>query len=162
MTLHTPEGYANPEWAELAYKITHGDRLQWRGDPSLWLGLGIVTDRATGRTGHRLEVWRHTEQGEDVMLSSWHPAEAWRIPYDLCQMDPRSPGHQDLADRLDAADAAKERADDEARAEVLIEALDHAARVHVAKHEPGTKFLQLPGLNKGTPTAENPGLGGVR
>lgn len=161
MTLSTPNGYVNPEWADLAKKITNGDGLNWRGDPDLWLGLGVIEHPKTHRRGHRLEVWRHTTQGEDVMLSSWHPSEQWRICYDLAQMDPRSPGHTALADRLDAADAATEKAYDDKRAEALIDALDHASRVHVAKHEPGFKFPQMPGRKDTGPEAK-PSLDGVR
>lgn len=141
--IHTPDGAYDPEWQDLARKITQGDGLQWTGDPDLWLGLGVVKEvrngRPTGRTGRRLEVWRSCEDGADRLIGHWHPGEAFRVCFDLARMRADSPGHVDVQDEIDKANAAKEKAASDEWRENAFQAMEQAAWLHVKRHEPRIK-----------------------
>lgn len=145
--LHTPNGgIIAPEWVELERKIRGGDGLLWSGDPDLSLMVGVLTEKATGRTGIRLEVHRHCEDGSDQFLASWLPAEAYRICMDLAEMRPGSPGHIPVADALDAADRLREKEASAIYADKASEMLSHAAWTKNREDgDPKTRF-SVPGL----------------
>lgn len=144
MPLYNPDAsYVAPEWQELAGKITNGDGLGWPGDPRLSLGLGIMEVRENGRkrTGRRLEVWRHNEDGTDTMIAHWHPSEAFKVCFDLAQMRVDSPGHISVEDRIDKHNDALVKKHEDAARESMMETLDHAIRIHHDQNNPRNKFF---------------------
>lgn len=141
--LHTPDGgVVAPEYQDLVRKLQQGDGIMWTGDPNLWLGIGVLTNRKTGKTGRRLEVWRHNEDGSDTIVGHWLPSEQFKIIYDLAQMRLDSPGHQDVLDRIDKHNDAVEKAATERAQEAMIEMLDHALHLQHDRNNPKTKFFQ--------------------
>jgi len=112
----------------LADKLTMGDGIiGWKGDPRLSLFCGIIAAPKTGysnRAGRyvregevlarRWEVWRHNEDGTDTRLISRPLHLLHEIIPELCEMDPRNPGHTGVMDRIEKhnekVDAEKEYA----------------------------------------------------
>jgi hypothetical protein len=137
--IHIPGSAVDAEWQDLAQKLSYGDGLNWPGDPDLWLGIGVIEDKRNRRTGKRLEVWRSCEDGTDQLVGHWHPAEQFRVLYDLCQMRAEAPGHVDVATRLEKSDAAAEEAAAQLWRENQFQALEHAAWLHVKAHEPANR-----------------------
>lgn len=125
--LYLPDGNVTaPEWSDLARRISEGDGVTWGGDPSLWLGLGVVK-RGGKIVGRRLEVWRRTEEGQDVLIGSWHPTEQYRICHDLAQMRVGRPGAISVEDRIDAHNAKLEAAADAKRRDQMALATERLA-----------------------------------
>lgn len=128
--IYLPDGNVHaPEHQDLAKQITYGDGVAWTGDPRLWLGLGVVTERVSGRTMTRLEVWRHNEDGSDALIGHWHPSEAGRVCADLAEMRLGRPGAVDVCDRIDAHNDRLEAAASAAREDALAVKLERAAYV---------------------------------
>lgn len=142
MPLYTPDGGAvAPEWADLAKKVTDGDGLGWRGDPDLWLGIGVVVNPRTGKTGRRLEVWRDNTDGSTTMIAHWLPTEQHMVCYDLAKMRVDAPGHVSVVDRIDQHNDALEKAASDAAVESMMETLDHAIRVDHDRNNPRNQFF---------------------
>lgn len=140
--IYTPDGGAvAPEYAELVRQIQQGDGMGWPGDPRMWLGVGILKNKATGKQGRRLEVWRTNEDGSETMVAHWLPSEQNRVIFDLARMRADSPGHVDVLDRIDAHNDALEKKLSDQAAEHMMETLDHAIRIHVEQNNPRHKFF---------------------
>lgn len=94
----------------LADWLTDGKpELGWRGDPRLELHIGVAEAAKNGYrgtkffrkgdvVGMRFEVRRHNEDGTDTIVLA-RPVGQWEeiIPK-LVQMDPRTPGHENVMD----------------------------------------------------------------
>lgn len=137
---HLQLGAIPAEWETLAEVLVKGDGLGWPGDPHLWLGVGVIEDKRTGRVARRLEVWRANEDGSSAMIGHWPPDAANRVCYDLARMRVEAPGHVPVEERIDAHNAAMEAAKEAEFADVYGEALDHAARLFHDTNNPRTRF----------------------
>lgn len=140
--LHLPDGgVVAPEYAELTRRLQQGDGINWTGDPRMWLGIGVLENRRTGKTGRRLEVWRTNEDGTETLIAHWLPAEQHRILYDLANMRVDRPGHVSIEDRIDRHnDALQETLAQKAREE-MFETLEHALKLDHDRNNPRTKFF---------------------
>jgi hypothetical protein len=135
MPIHHPEGTAYPEYQDLDRRLREGDGIHWSGDPRLWLGVGVLENRVTGKTGRRLEVWRDNEDGSTTLIAHWLPAEQYRILYDLAGMRADAPGHVDVLDKIDTHNEAVEKANSQAHQEAIYQTLEHAVELHVERNE---------------------------
>ncbi len=151
-------GFLHAGAEELARKLREGDGLVWTGDPSLELRMALLRAARTGyhsgtrRHQHkgdivarRYEVWRHTEQGQDVLIGHWRLEEFDAILIDLVAMDVRKPGHTPLADRLDRADADKEKAKSAEFREAAGPMLEHMMLLGHDLNNPRITFRQVGG-----------------
>src|SRR5258706_14006893 len=116
-------GYVRADDEDLDRKLREGDGLAWAGDPSLELRYGILS--APRRMQHpvshrwinrgdmvakRYEVWRHTENGEDVIIGHWTLEEYDRILFDITMMRAGAIGKApDVEQRIDAHNAEIEK-----------------------------------------------------
>lgn len=139
--LHTPNGVIAPEYEDLERKIQRGDGILWTGDPRLWLGIGILRNRVTGKEGRRLEVWRDNEDGSTTLVAHWRPEEQYRILYDLANMRTDRPGHIAVTDRIDAHNDAIEKRNSEIAQEAMLQTLDHALRLDHDRKNPRNRFF---------------------
>lgn len=159
LTPHGALGYLHGEAIELDRKLREGDGLMWQGDPALSLNVGVMTAKRSGydenvkrrvtrgeAVARRYEVWRHTEDGEDVIIGSWRIEEFDKILFDLVQMDPRSRGHEDLADRLDKADEEKAKADSEKFRDTVGPMIEHQMKLAHDIFNPRNEFFGVNGL----------------
>lgn len=113
-------GWVRSEDAEIDRQLREGDGLVWKGDPSLWLGYGVLTapkrmqHPVTGRwlnkgdlIAKRYEVWRHTEEGLDVFVNHWKMDEYGRILFDIAGQkagfEGRAPSAEERIDKNNAA-----------------------------------------------------------
>lgn len=117
-------GYVRSEDAELDRQLREGDGLVWKGDPSLSLAYGLllapkrmqhpVTGRWLNRgdlIAKRYEVYTHTPDGEDTLLSHWKMDEFGRILFDIAGMKAGFEGRAPTAEeRIDKNNAAVEKA----------------------------------------------------
>lgn len=142
MPLYRTDGSiaAAPEWQELARKLVEGDGLMWPGDPRLSLSIGVLKDRRTGKTGRRLEVHRHNEDGSETIVSHWRPEDHFRVIYDLAGMRIDSPGHVDTVTKIEADNAALEDAQSRKAQDSMAEMLDHSLRLQHDRSNPRNKF----------------------
>lgn len=144
--------------SELERQLVKGDGISWPGDPDLSLSQGVIQAQGTGwddslkrivRNGdivaRRWEVWRHTESGEDVMLGYWRIEEYDQIIWDLARMRADAPGHVDVADRLDAADDAKQAVESAKFRDTYGAMFEHAARLEHDRNNPQVTFRGIPG-----------------
>jgi hypothetical protein len=143
--IHLNGHVTDPAWEELDRKLRGGDGLQWTGDPDLWLGIGVIT-RGTQEVARRLEVWRHCEDGEDRMIGSWHPGEAFRVCYDLAGMRADRPNAVPVIDQIDQHNAKLEQESETKAEESLAAATEHAAKLWHDTNEPRTVFRQVGGM----------------
>lgn len=162
MGLLTPSndlGYLHGDAPELDRKLREGDGLAWQGDPALWLQVGVLTAKRPGFdenlkrhvnrgdiVARRYEVWRHTEQGEDVMIGHWKIEEFDKILFDLVSMDPRSRGHVPVEERLLKAEAAKEKEESDKFRDAIGPMLEHQMLLAHDTANPKTKFRQVGGF----------------
>lgn len=150
MPIYTPDGGAvAPEYADLVRQIQQGDGMGWPGDPRMYLAIGILENRRTGKRGRRLEVWRLNEDGSETMVAHWLPAEQNRVIYDLARMRVDSPGHVDVQDVIDKHNEAKQAALDAAARDQMMEVLDHALRLDHDRNNPRNKFFMGGDPNRG-------------
>ena len=144
--LHLPSGAASyPEFEDLARRITDGDGLAWQGDPRLWLGIGVLTDTYGRTAAHRLEVWRDTEQGETVLIGTWHPSERFRIPYDLSMMRLGAPGVKPVEVRVDESNAKHEADLSATRQDAMAADVEELAYRLVREQGHAKTTFQVPG-----------------
>lgn len=132
--------------------------IGWRGDPRLELRMGysVAADngvyhgkykRRGDVVGVRWEVWRACEDGKDRRILA-APAEGLTdiIPR-LIGVDPRTPGHEDVMDRVEREDAQVQKEKANAIREAHGEHMDHLWRlVHDRQNGPNT-FRGMPGSN---------------
>lgn len=150
MPLHHPNGSVTaPEWSDLDKKLRTGDGLMWTGDPRLWLGIGVLENKVTRKTGRRLEVWRDNEDGTTSMIGHWLPTEQYRVLYDLANMRADRPNAVSVEDRIDKHNDALEKAATEKATEATIEMLDHAIRLEHDRNNPRQKFFLNGDPNRG-------------
>lgn len=127
--------------------------LGWRGDPRLDLRIGTLQAKKTGIdpvTGtwkkmgdvvaRRYEVWRHTEDGEDVQIGHWRLDEYLKIIPDLVDMDPRKPGHESVLDKIDRHNEALEREQSHRYYDAVGEMMDHYIRLWHDRTQPKNTF----------------------
>ena len=138
---------------ELPYEVHELDRLLregyptmgWRGDPRLSLAMGVITTQKGGyqrdpdgverfhRVGDKVgwcwQVMRHCEDGTDQILLQRKGLDLNLIIPKLVEMDPRTPGHENVMDMVEKADAAVHREKQNAIAEAHGEHLDHLWRL---------------------------------
>lgn len=160
MGLHTDD--LPWELRELAKWLTDGKpEVGWRGDPRLTLKVGVLSAAQSGWSGRagrfvkagepvarRYEVWRHTEEGEDVMIGDWHPKDWHHILKDLIEMDPRTPGHQSTINTMRRHNERMEAENSRRFQEMYGQLLQHAHYVHRKESsDPDFKFTGIPGQN---------------
>lgn len=156
-------GFVHADADELDRKLREGDGLLWSGDPRLYLGMGILTapqsrwEEKLGRrvqkgdiVARRYEVWRHTEDGEDVLIGHWQLSEFDRILVDLAPMRLDSPGHVDALDEIDKHNAKLEKAAGDAFVANGVEAMAHALDVWHDTENPKHTFRGMPGSRDDT------------
>lgn len=132
--LHLPGGnVVAPEWAYLDKVLKNGDGINWTGDERMYLQIGVLTNRKTGATGRRLEVWRLNEDGTSAMIGHWHPTEQHRVAYDLANMRIERPGYEDALAKIDAHNERLQTDASEKHSAAIYETLDHAVHLHVAR-----------------------------
>lgn len=142
MPIYTPDGGAvAPEYTELVRQIQQGDGMGWPGDPRMWLGIGVLENRRTGKVGRRLEVWRTNEDGSETLVAHWLLAEQHRVIYDLARMRADAPGHVPVEDVIDAHNAAMEKKASDKAQDEMLETLDHALRLDHDRNNPRNKFF---------------------
>lgn len=96
--------------------------LGWRGDPRLYLEVGVITSNNTGYSrkvgrvvrhgevlGRQLIVMRHCETGKDEILMRRKMEDLHKIIPQLITSDPRTPGFEDVMDTVEREDAAKQK-----------------------------------------------------
>lgn len=151
-------GFVHGEAVEMDRKIKQGDGIMWRGDPTLELRMGVLTAKRGGYSrmakryvhrgeivARRYEVWRHTENGEDLQIGHWRLEEFDRILLDLVQMDPRTPGHVDVTTRLEQAEKKKEKEVSDQLRDALGPMLEHQMALARDLANPQTTFYQVGG-----------------
>lgn len=111
------------DWEDLADKVILGDGYGWPGDPRMRLEIGVL--KTNGKEGHRLEVWRHNEDGSDTRIAHWLPREQHMVCYELSRMRLDSPGHESTEERIDAHNAALEAKRSDEFAEVYGDMLEY-------------------------------------
>lgn len=164
MALYTPNpvtGIMHGEAPELDRKLREGDNLFWKGDPRLSLAMGVLTAKRSGydnkvertvRKGdilaRRYEVWRHNEDGTDTLVGHWRLEEFDRIILDLVAMDPRTPGHVPVEERLAKADAELEKRKSEEFREVAGPMIEHVMLIAHDTTQPKHTFRQVGGLRE--------------
>ncbi len=168
---HPDAGYMHGEAPALDSKLRLGDGIAWRGDIRLELRMGTATAKKAGydentkrfqRRGdivaRRYEVWRQMEDGTELRIGHWRLEEFDRILLDLAEMDPRSPGHEAVADRLDKADAATEKAKSAEFREAAGPMLEHQMRLAHDRNNPLVTFHQAgwDGPKESTATTVDP------
>lgn len=131
------------DYEGLEKKIINGDGFGWPGDDRMWLGVGVIEDRATGKTGRRLEVWRHNEDGTDTIIGHWLPREQHMICYELAQMRADSPGHVPVVERIDAHNKKIEDQRSREYRDHMGALLEHAAHLAHDLNEPKNKFYGI-------------------
>lgn len=111
---------------------THG----WRGDARLSLHIGVVVAANDGyrkgkwyRKGEpvatRYEVHRHNEDGTDEPLLYRDMNELHSLIPKLVQMDPHTPGHENVMDIVERDNAAIERQNSRDFADSYGNMIDH-------------------------------------
>lgn len=147
--LYLPGGGVHaPELDDLAYRLQRGDGVQWAGDPSLWVGLGVIENPRTGKVrGRRIEVWRHCEDGEQRLVGSWLPHEVGQIPHDVAVMSAGARGRiEDAETRIDKANEAKQDEVDRAIRDELAQKVERLAYDLVRKQGHARTSFQVPSL----------------
>lgn len=130
--------------------------LGWRGDMRLFLRIGYYISpkdhwtehnkffRKGDIVGHFFEVWRWNEDGTIERVSTWPLDKVHEIIPDLIRMDPRTPGHEQIMDRVernnDLADRAAERRLEDAHGEMLEHMYSIAQEMLVGR--PTTRFAR--------------------
>lgn len=140
LKLHAQLGAIPAEWEALADKLYEGDGTGWTGDPRLWLGVGVIGDPRSSRSGKRLEVWRDNEDGSTTLIGHWKPDEVNRVCYDLARMRVEAPGHESVEARIDAHNDALEAKNSAAFQDVYGEMLEYSARLHHDLNNPRNRF----------------------
>lgn len=169
MSLYAPHdqtGYMHSEAPELDRKLREGDGIHWTGDPRLELRMGFLTapvSRWEPKLGRRVkrgeivarhyEVWRHTEDGEDVMIGHWNLEDFDRILLDLAPLRLDSPGHVDALDAIDANNAQVEADQSRQFKDAAMEGLEHMVRLHHDINQPKNRFRQVGGMKDTEPDA---------
>lgn len=145
LMIHLPDGQVSaPEWQELAGKVTDGDGLVWAGDPTLWLGIGVI-EQQHREVARRLEVWKHCADGADRLVGSWHPSEAFRVCSDLAEMRADKPGGSTVLADIDRHNEMMEKAAEQRIEDVLAEATEYMAKLHADTSGPRQTFRQVGG-----------------
>ena len=171
MSLYTPNpvtGIMHGEAPELDRKLREGDNLFWKGDPRLSLHMAVLTAKRSGyddnlgrvvRKGdilaRRYEVWRHNEDGTDTLVGHWRLEEFDKIILDLVGMDPRTPGHVPVEERLDKADAELEKQKSYEFREAMGPLIEHAMSIAHDTTQPKHTFRQVGGLKEEKSDAGN-------
>lgn len=152
-------GFMHADAVELDRKLREGDGLVWKGDPDLWLGVGVATapkrmqHPVTGKwlnrgdmVAKRYEVWRHTETGEDLLIGHWRIEEFDRILFDVAGMRASFEGRApSTLDKIDAHNAELEKkASDEFRG-YYGEMMTHLKRLVHDRTQPKNTFRQVGG-----------------
>lgn len=119
----------------------------WTGDPRLELRIGILKEKATGRTARRYEVWRHCEDGSDQRIGTWRMDEYGQILHDLAVMRAGAEGREvSVLDRIDTHNAKIEKANADKYKDAAGVILDHGARLLHDTTQPKQTFRQVGGL----------------
>lgn len=147
MPIYAPRGgfLSTSDWEDLAKKIVDGDGYGWPGDPRMRLEIGVLKDTHTGKEGHRLEVWRHNEDGSDTRIAHWLPREQHMICWELARMRVDSPAHETAEERIDRHNKVLEAEASRQFAESYGAMLEHgSALFHDLEH--GRRQHSLAGL----------------
>jgi hypothetical protein len=137
--------------------------LGWRGDPNLYLIMSVITTQKGGyqvdpdgksrfhRVGDKVgwcwQVMRHCETGEDEPILQAKGTELHRIIPRLIQMDPRTPGFEDVMDKVEREDALVHKHKQQAIAEAEGEAREHLWALVSDRQNGRTTFRGMPGSN---------------
>lgn len=125
--------------------------MVWGGDPRLFLAIGVAEEtlsgRRTGRVARRYEVHREMEDGRTELLGHWRMDEFHRILHDLVLMRAGAEGRAtSVLDRIDTANAQKEKANSDEFRELYGEMLDWGARLNHDLKEGRSTFRQVGGF----------------
>lgn len=150
---HALAGFIDGASEDVARALVDGDGILWAGDPNLSLHVGTITAGKSGwsnelnrqvRIGEvvarRWEVWRHTEDGEDVRIGTWKMEDLSRIIMDIAPLRLDSPGHVDTLAEIDKANDKLEADRSQAFKEAAFELLDHQIRLHHDLTQPKNRF----------------------
>lgn len=132
----------------------------WRGDPRLWLDIGVIKthqhgiDPKTGRyqragdvIGWQWQVKRHTELGKEEIILRLKGEDLYRIFEKLIAIDPRTPGHEDTMDVVEREDALLQKHRQQAIAEAHGENMEHLWALVADRQNGRTTFRGMPGSN---------------
>jgi len=132
--------------------------LGWRGDPRLWLEIGLIETHQYGfceKTkqfqrpgdviGWQWQVWRHTELGKDEIILTLKGHELPFMFDKLVSMDPRTPGFQPVMERVESEDAVVQKHKQDAIAEARGEQMDHLWRLVEERRNGRHTTYQVPG-----------------
>lgn len=146
-------GFVHSGVERLDRQLREGDGMVWRGDSRLRLKVGVITAQkrvqhpVTGKwlnrgdiVAKRYEVWRHNEDGTDTIIGHWRMEEFDRILFDLVQMDPRTPGHVPVEERIDKANAEVDKQNSREFQEAVGKYLDHKLRLVHDRTQPKNTF----------------------
>jgi hypothetical protein len=134
--------------------------LGWRGDPRLFLGIGVVTaskhgtDPHTGNfyrkgdvVAHAYQVWRHNEDGTDKLVLQRRSDEWERIIPAMVGVDLNTPGRTDVMDDVIKENAAVEKANTDEWAGHYREQTEHLWRLVGERTYGRNTTYQVPGRN---------------
>jgi hypothetical protein len=145
-------GWLRADAADLDRKLREGDGIQWSGDPSLYLGQGLVEETRGGRpTGkivaRRWEVWRYCEDGVERLIGHWRMEDFDRICYDLARMRAEAPGHEDVIDAIERHEKEAEERVWQPYRESMGEMMEHMTKLWHDRNNPRNTFRGMPGSN---------------
>lgn len=150
---HPDAGFIHWEAERLDKMLREGDGIFWAGDPRLWLGMGVI-ERHGHVVARRYEVWRHTEEGEDVLIGHWRLEEFDRILMDLSGMRLDAPGHVDVVDAIDKENAKLEAANDAKMHDAMGEMMEHGLKLWHDRNNPKNTFRQVGGTGAETVSSD--------
>ncbi len=119
-------------------------------DPRLSLILRSI-DHPTKGTGHRYEVWRTNEEGQDVRLGHWRVDEFYQIEADIALMRGAVARPSDVApviDRIDKVNDALDKDNSDKIKDVLGQTYDHMTRLWHDRTQPKNTFRQVGGVGR--------------
>lgn len=115
------------------------------------LSLIIRTIKHRGRTGKRYEVWRHTEEGQDVIIGHWRIEEFYQIEADVTLMRAalQRPDEVPSAEqRIDKVNDKLDRDNSSQVKDVLGEMHEHAFKLWHDLNNPRNVFRQVGGVGR--------------
>lgn len=144
-------GFLHHGAVELDRQLREGDGIVWKGDPRLFLAIGVAEETRrgfkTGRVARRYEVHREHEDGRTDLIGHWRMEEFGQILHDVALMRAGHEGRAEgVLDRIDKSNAAIEKAQSDVFRDKMGEMIDHAARLTHDLQEGRSTFRQVGGF----------------